>query len=171
MLTIDDWLPIVHKEARRLKRKIPQWMEYNDLVGAGTIGILQAAKLHRTDGQLFKIYASFRTRGEMIDEMRRFYRVSKANRKNPNEYFFIDEYDRKNDDPSQEELYMLAETIKITNDILSKLSKRGLTIITLFYKHKVPMKEIGRRIGVNESRVSQLLKSLLLDIKTKIEDA
>ena len=42
---------------------------------------------------------------------------------------------------------------------ISKLDERSKLILSLYYRDEMNMKEIGAIIGVNESRVSQILSS------------
>ena len=53
---------------------------------------------------------------------------------------------------------------RLTNEI-SKLDERSKLIISLYYVEELNMKEIGAVIGVNESRVSQLLSATALKLK------
>jgi|TARA_B110000240_G_scaffold196767_1_gene249828 RNA polymerase sigma factor for flagellar operon FliA len=53
---------------------------------------------------------------------------------------------------------------RLTNEI-SKLDDRSKLIISLYYVEELNMKEIGAVIGVNESRVSQLLSATALKLK------
>ena len=49
-------------------------------------------------------------------------------------------------------------TERVTAEI-SKLDDRSKLILSLYYRDEMNMKEIGAIIGVNESRVSQILSS------------
>jgi|TARA_B110000914_G_C15499646_1_gene465119 RNA polymerase sigma factor for flagellar operon FliA len=53
---------------------------------------------------------------------------------------------------------------RLTNEI-SKLDDRSKLIISLYYVEELNMKEIGAVIGVNESRVSQLLSATALKLR------
>ena len=53
---------------------------------------------------------------------------------------------------------------RLTNEI-SKLDERSKLIISLYYVEELNMKEIGAVIGVNESRVSQLLSATALKLR------
>ena len=49
-----------------------------------------------------------------------------------------------------------------------KLKMRDQTVIELYYDHERTMKEIGNKLGVNESRVSQIHKSALEKLGTAL---
>lgn len=62
----------VRRIAHHLAARLPSSVDTNDLVQAGMIGLLEAARNYDTDqGAAFETYASIRIRGAMIDEIRR----------------------------------------------------------------------------------------------------
>ena len=54
-------------------------------------------------------------------------------------------------------------------DEISKLDDRTRLIISLYYVEELNMKEIGAVIGVNESRVSQILKSAAATLRESLK--
>jgi RNA polymerase sigma factor FliA len=60
------------------------------------------------------------------------------------------------------------------NDLLSLalgcLTERERLIITLYYKHALTMKQIGCKLGIDESRVSQLHSSAILRLRSRVAD-
>jgi len=67
-----EFLPLVKKIARKMVRRLPASVEYDDLVGAGTLGLLDAwEKFDQTKNTQFKTYAEYRIRGAILDEMRK----------------------------------------------------------------------------------------------------
>lgn len=69
--SIEQHLHLVHKVARRIARRLPRDVDINDLVGAGTIGLIAA--LNRFDEarrDQFDFYAEVRIRGAILDELR-----------------------------------------------------------------------------------------------------
>jgi len=68
---IEGHLPQVKFMAMRLAAKLPPWVELNDLVGAGVLGLLDAVdKYDSTKGGMFKTYAEMRVRGAILDSLR-----------------------------------------------------------------------------------------------------
>lgn len=68
---LDEHLPAVRRQALALQVKLPSSVELDDLIQAGTLGLLDA--MHRYDpsaGASFATFASQRIRGAMIDELR-----------------------------------------------------------------------------------------------------
>ena len=66
-----DYLPMVRRQALALQVRLPASIELDDLIQAGTVGLLEAMQRF-TDGQgaTFATFASQRIRGAMLDELR-----------------------------------------------------------------------------------------------------
>jgi len=68
---IESHLPQVKFIADRLAAKLPPWVDLDDLIGAGMLGLLDAVdKYDPLKGVLFKTYAEMRVRGAMLDSLR-----------------------------------------------------------------------------------------------------
>lgn len=68
----EAYMPFVRRIAGRMARRLPQSVELDDLMAAGTIGLMEA--LDRFDpqgGRSFETYAEFRVKGAILDELRR----------------------------------------------------------------------------------------------------
>lgn len=68
---IAQFLPMVHKIVRRVVTYLKPPLSFEDLVSAGTVGLVKAARdydpSHQTE---FKTYAYIRIRGAVLDELR-----------------------------------------------------------------------------------------------------
>jgi len=65
-------LAMVKRVAVHLKARIPPFMEIDELVQVGMVGLIEAARaFDPTKGVVFESYAHSRVRGAMIDEVRR----------------------------------------------------------------------------------------------------
>ncbi len=53
---------------------------------------------------------------------------------------------------------------------MTRLSERERQIIELYYRHDLTMKQIGRKLGIDESRVSQLHSAALVRLRARITD-
>ncbi len=70
---IAEMLPLVHKVVRRVVTYIKPPLSYEDLVSAGTVGLVRAAQDYDPSHQAgFKTYAYIRIRGAVLDELRRW---------------------------------------------------------------------------------------------------
>ncbi len=64
-------LPLVRFVARNIHERLPQHVELEDLVGAGTIGLIDAFnKFDAGKNTQFRSYAQFRIRGAILDSLR-----------------------------------------------------------------------------------------------------
>lgn len=69
---IDKHAHLVRRIAYHLKGRLPDSVDVNDLVQAGMLGLMEAAKKYSGDrGANFETYAGIRIRGAMLDELRR----------------------------------------------------------------------------------------------------
>ena len=68
---VEIGLPIVRRVAFRLARRLPPNVEVDDLIGAGTEGLLKAIEGYDpTRSPAFEPYAEARIRGAILDELR-----------------------------------------------------------------------------------------------------
>jgi RNA polymerase sigma factor for flagellar operon FliA len=69
---IELYLPVVRSEARRLVKRLPPHIESDDLVSAGTLGLVRAIEhFDPARGVRFESYCRKRVVGAMIDELRK----------------------------------------------------------------------------------------------------
>jgi RNA polymerase sigma factor for flagellar operon FliA len=69
--TLLENLPTVRLIARRIHKRLPQFIEFEDLVSAGVVGLMDAlTKFDMTKNVGFRNYASFRIRGAILDSLR-----------------------------------------------------------------------------------------------------
>lgn len=81
LLSADAYLPFVRKVAARIARRLPRSVEVDDLISAGTVGLLEA--LGRYDaggGRSFETYAEFRIKGAIFDDLRRVDPIKRSTR-------------------------------------------------------------------------------------------
>jgi RNA polymerase sigma factor for flagellar operon FliA len=64
-------LPMVRFIARRIHEKLPQYVNLEDLVSAGVLGLIDAAnKFDSGKKTQFRTYAQFRIKGAILDSLR-----------------------------------------------------------------------------------------------------
>lgn len=69
---VEKYLPLVRAMAERLAQRLPPHVEVEDLVSAGTIGLVGAVENYDPDrGVKFETYCRKRVAGAMFDELRR----------------------------------------------------------------------------------------------------
>jgi RNA polymerase sigma factor for flagellar operon FliA len=72
-------------------------------------------------------------------------------------------------DSHPDRVYARSELRARLNGALSTLPRRYQQVVTLYYQRDMTMKEIGAKLGVNESRVSQIHKTALARLQTSLE--
>jgi len=71
-VSISEHADLVRRIAHQLVARLPACVEVDDLIQAGMIGLIEAARSYDAEqGAAFATYASIRIRGAMIDEIRR----------------------------------------------------------------------------------------------------
>lgn len=76
---VEKYIPLVKYLASRVMLGKTKYMEYEDLVGYGIIGLLDAINRYdSTKGMKFSSYATLRIKGSMIDEIRKKRPISKG---------------------------------------------------------------------------------------------
>jgi len=70
--TVERYAPLVKRIAHHMLARMPTSVQVEDLIQAGLIGLLEAARNYdASKGASFETYAGIRIRGSMIDDVRR----------------------------------------------------------------------------------------------------
>jgi len=163
-VTPENYLPLVRRTAGYMIRAYPTAIEYDDLVGAGQIGLVEAWR--RYDGRRgdFDTFASSRIRGAMLDAIRRAAPLSRAdhakglaverprslNEENEGGLRLLDMIVDPDGSPED-----VRERIDSAKAILRKLTRRQAEV-ALGFADGATGPELAARIGVSEGRVSQI---------------
>ncbi|MFW3616534.1 RNA polymerase sigma factor FliA [Billgrantia antri] len=68
---LEEYLPLVRRQALSMQVRLPSSIELDDLIQAGTVGLLEAmGRFDASQGASFATFASQRIRGAMLDELR-----------------------------------------------------------------------------------------------------
>jgi len=68
---IEHYVKLVRYTAERLKQKLPQKVDLQEMISAGMIGLINAVDRYDPDrGILFETYCSMRIRGAILDDLR-----------------------------------------------------------------------------------------------------
>lgn len=217
-----DGLPQVRFIARRIHRRLPPHVPLDDLVQAGTLGLIDAVKkFNPTKHVRLQSYAKFRIRGAILDGLREMdwgprhlrgqgRRVEAARqalllrlKRPPTEEDLATEMNMSIEklqclegalhalglcalDPktlgTQAAGQYLSATpegdpfsmclrnemrfhIKRAQDCLNENER---LVIRLYYAKELTMKEVGRALGIGESRVSQIHSEALFHLRAKL---
>ncbi|GAA4652313.1 RNA polymerase sigma factor FliA [Kistimonas scapharcae] len=218
---VDRHAPLVKRIARHLSARMPASVQLDDLVQAGMVGLLEAARKFDVDkGASFETFAGIRIRGAMLDEIRRgdwgprsvyrnSRRVSEAIRAvearlgrdsrdaevaaemdvSLEEYFnilqdlrgcrlfsFEDMFDseesrlqRRSENNAPEMDLQTEKFRKALGSAIETLSEREQLVLNLYYEKELNLKEIGKVLGVSESRVSQIHSQAALRLRARLQ--
>jgi len=222
--------PLVKRVAFEMRQHLPPHVEMDDLVGAGTLGLVDALRKFDPSRKVkLESYARHRIRGGILDALRtldpasrdmrrrarkveRTYRELEARLGRPVQgeevaralgvslkvwHRWAQEVHALGFDawqygemavsagkvPVREEnrmpvrqltedpfdLCYRREQRDLLNRALARLPQRERLIVTLYYQQDLTMKEIAARLGVDESRVSQLHTEALQRLKTRVQ--
>lgn len=217
---ISAYLGLVRKIAIYLRPRIPSYIETDDMIQLGTLGLIEAEKkFDASQGVGFEDFAKSRIKGAILDEVRRLSNQSRLAVKNmqrhaaaraelsqqlnrsPNNrevatHLKISLEELENQRTHANNFDMLAiegigedqpydlpdsgqNIIDTINDTevkalltraITQLDERRQLILSLYYVEEMNLKEIGATIGVNESRVSQLLSSCVEKLRSILKD-
>ncbi len=186
---IEEHMDLVYQVVARVLRRVPSSVLREDLVAAGTYGLLDA--LRKTGGrrdERFPGYARVRIRGAIMDELRHQDWLTRSARANaasqppgdgsgPRDVVTSLEdlppgqREPQSDFVSPFEFAARASQRTVLAGALSRLPDREAQIVHLHYFQGVPFKDIAATMGVSEARVSQLHSRALARMRGPLEDA
>ena len=212
-------LGLVKRVAIHLKARVPAFMELDELIQVGMLGLLEASKAYDpAKGVEFENFAHSRVRGAMLDEVRRLSflpRSAVAFNKEHNEGLHVlaselgrnpteseiaefmgkdlEEFQRERGKARRFETYSLevvteevmgiaddashqpdvmveeAEFMDAVTAAIGELPEREQTVMQLYYVEELNLKEIGEVLGVSESRISQILSSVVKKLRGTLQ--
>ena len=214
-------LGLVKRVALHLKARVPAFMDLDEMIQVGMIGLLEAARAYNPDkGVDFEYFAHSRVRGAMLDEVRRLSflpRSAVAFNKTHNEAVHtlaselgrtptqaevaesmgidLEEFHKDRGKAWQFETYSLevvteevmniaddtsqqpeaivehAEFMDAVTQAIGDLPEREQLVMQLYYVEELNLKEIGEVLGVSESRISQILSSVVKKLRLTLKIA
>jgi RNA polymerase sigma factor for flagellar operon FliA len=167
------YTPIVHRVVARLMPRLPPNVLRDDLIAAGTFGLVDALRRSTERGPLFERYVRIRVRGAVIDELRAQDWLTRRARTKAAEaggersaaattiVGFDDLPGARNDFVDEtaatphEQMEWHMDRLALVRAV-GTLPRREADVVTWHYFEGVPFKVIALRLGVSEPRVSQL---------------
>lgn len=144
MIDVKDYLPFVKQIAFSIKRRLPRHVDVNDLISAGSVGLMQAAnKFDPNRGVDFKAYAYRRIYGSIMDYVRKEIKWAKITTN-------IDP-----DDVVEDNIYLLLDGLSSTEQyVLSSIYSSGKTL-----------SDVANQLKCSPSRVWQIKTHALKTLK------
>lgn len=220
--SVEDYIPLVKYIASKVSIGRNKSIEYEDLVGYGMIGLMDAMnRFDEEKGMKFSSYASIRIKGAIIDELRKHRPISKGAMDKLKKYNEGIEYLQNKflKEPSTEEItkhlninigdiltietyinvmatvsldniilndedemavmhtiedkrtktpeeeYLEEELGEILKASIDELKEKDKLILNLYYYEELTLKEVGKILGISESRVCQIHSRALQNLK------
>jgi RNA polymerase sigma factor for flagellar operon FliA len=183
---------MVHKIARQVVTYLKPPLSFEDMVSAGTVGLVRAARDFDPSHQAeFKTYAYIRIRGAeqtgttpadnelaerlgiTVDELYETFENARAQH-------FLSLDDSSDESPAlgcllaaphsslPDERIEKAELVEKLAEAIEQLQDKQRQVVLLYYQQQLTMKQIAEILEITESRVSQLHASALFSLSTKL---
>lgn len=155
-LLIERYIPLAKKLARKKQRSLPH-INIDEFVSAAFLGLVDAANRYEEGKGKFGPYARLRINGEIQDYLRSLGFGSKGSVSRGCTQF--DSLDASTADGEPIVSFLAARTDRdlrvVFEEAVEGLEQEGQDILRLRFYEEQPLGEIGRKLGVSESRVSQ----------------
>jgi RNA polymerase sigma factor for flagellar operon FliA len=168
-------LNLVKDIAKRFQCRVPPCIALDDLVSAGTVGLIQAVdRFDLARGLKFRTYAQHRIHGAILDFLREEDPLSRTERRRIRD----SATDRGPTTVSLDEvqLHRLAAPASPTfatrfdvREARRSLSPRESRVIALLYDFDWQSREVATELHVNESRVSQIKQRAISKLRVELE--
>ncbi len=162
-----EHLDLVRRSARRLKARLPNTVELDDLVQAGMLGLLGALAAHDPQTGPFENYANIRVRGAMVDEVRKTTAWCRAARQSrvlscePAEFHEIE--------APEESPPISAEEARALNAAIATLNARQRRFLDLYYRDELTLTQTAEVLQVTPSRACQMHRAVLSKLRAVLE--
>jgi RNA polymerase sigma factor (sigma-70 family) len=146
-LLVEQYVPMANKLASQKKKALPKCIAYDELQSAAYMGLVEAASRFKEElGLSFSTYAYIRINGAILDYLRELGWGKKKDLKTATSL----EYDiPKETVDSEEELF---------EDLTVDLPEKGQSLLRSYFIDQESMADIGKKMGVSEGRICQLIK-------------
>ena len=158
---LEKYSATIEQTARRLIDYAPAYVDLEDLLQAGALGLLLASRRTRVRRAHDDEDTYLRTRiwGSLFDEVRRTAAVPRALLtglgREPGDSCESAEEPRL-DTHDQVELAQVGQLWALAREAIDRLPPAERSVVLLYYLRGVTMHEIGEILGVSECRASQL---------------
>lgn len=162
----EEWVRLVWMVASQLAKKAR--VEPGELVGEGWKGLMDALRLFDpSKGVKFSTYAPKRILGAMLDARRK--EIGRG-RSRSREISFSELEDGSPDweDPVAPEIEDTSEELAKLRRVLEGLPERTRAALLADRRAGLTLKEVGEQFGVGESRIAQIRKQALVELRETI---
>lgn len=157
--TIDNPMNLVSDVLYHLGNYYPD--EYDDLIGAGMLGLAKAIKTYNPAKSKFITYAYIRIKGEMLDYQRKITGYSRRLNKQIFSFVDLEPYENK---------LLIKPNLNLIElkDALRNLSKKELRILDLYYMEGLSIREISNILNISTRTVYIYYNSAIRKLKQEM---
>jgi len=171
----------VRKIAGKFAKQVPKSVQYDDLVSAGVLGLISAARSYRPEhGVRFMSYAGTRIVGAIKDWLREQSwagrpEVRRLKAAGVGQTLQLQWADNKAGDPLLYEDRKAASSLDRAVDadtcrrLLRGLKPKDRLAMLLHFGEGITMREVGEILDLSESRVSQKLSQLMRLVRSRLQ--
>lgn len=147
----------VHVEARVMRRHVPRAVGLDELVSAGTMGLIEASEsFDPKGGAAFRTHADRRIRGAMQDHLRSGGWRPRGPRRREEGLEAVQDMPARETGP--QEAAERLDTARAVRGLLSPLAQRTRAALVAYHAYDHSLKDIGAALGVSESMACRLVK-------------
>ena len=156
---VERYIPLANKLAYQKKKSLPRFIDVEELKSAAYLGLVEAASRFDPErGVAFSTFAYPRVFGAIHDHLRA---QGWGKKTEPRSAVSLDS------EMSDSEGCVLKDTLEAKverNDneflevVSQNLDKQATAVLRYYFIDAYSMKEVGKKFGVSESRISQLIK-------------
>jgi RNA polymerase sigma factor (sigma-70 family) len=159
-----DYINLVKFIANKYIVKCPSNIELGDLYSAGTIGLIDAiGKFDSSKENKFTTYASHRILGAMKDEVRKIRGIPRY--ASGLKFVPFDNFQVANN--AHDDMVSRLENIEFLRKNCNNITKREMKLLKFYFFCDLSCSEIGKKLGVTDVRIWQILKRTLAKIRGK----
>jgi RNA polymerase sigma factor for flagellar operon FliA len=163
---------LARQMALRMAGRLPSCVDLDDLIGAATLGLLDAVdRFDDTRAIPFEAYARTRIQGAILDALRAEDHLSRRDRRKSREADLAEDKlrNRINRSPSDAfAVLAMSQSHAQLRAAVAALPERNRLILSLYYEQELTYREIGGILGVTESRICQLLRAAHTRLKAEL---
>jgi len=170
---VEAHMPMLRSVAWEFFRACKGRWEFDDLVGAGAVGLCQAARRYRPGKRAFAAFAWARIRGSIVDWMRRDGRwnrgqVARRRISGVDEVCFVGlsvVAELPDQAPPIDEALSDRRTLAMARERIAGMDPRTQRIMGLMYTDGLDGKAAGGVMGISKTRVCQLRRAAIQELQ------
>jgi RNA polymerase sigma factor (sigma-70 family) len=151
---IIETMPAVRRIAGKIIKRLPSWIDIDDLISEGYIGLIKAARDFDAEKGKFRSYAGLRIGGAISDYLRSSSCFNRSTKVSEDPLSFSDGLDTC--EVSTNDCSHLVEMREAFQLAFQKMKPQERECTILHGVFGVNLKAVGERWGVSESRMVQV---------------